>query len=512
MRDRLIAGAMVPAPLVDRAQKFRRWYRAKVLEMFKSVDVIIAPATPCVAPKLGQVNFVLDGVELPVRANIGIHTQPISFIGLPVVAVPVPLEPMPIGVQIIAAPWREDIALRVAHALERMGVAAAPRAERIIAMEVDLPDVLAEVTAQFARYEKALVSNDVAVLDELFRNDSRTLRYGIGENLYGYDAIMAFRAARSPVGLMRRTDKTVITTYGRDTAVASTLFYRDAWGGARSGGRCRPGCGFPRAGGSSPPMSASSTTRSPNGSEAMSLDDLPTRVRRPARDAEPVVRRVDRASPHRDKITRAEELRLQLADEIVRGALAPGAALDETDIARRFNVSRTPVREALRQLAASGLIDARAHRGAVVARPSLERLTGMFEAMAELEALCAGLAAERMPAAERQRLEAIHEELRVLSHAGNPDRFHEVNERFHNAIYAGSQNGYIAEMTLATRVRVQPFRRAQFRNLGRLAKSHAEHDRVVVAIMRGDKTGAAAAMRAHIELVRGEYELYAVSV
>ena len=125
-RDRLIAGAMVPASLVDRAQKFRRWYRAQVLELFKSVDVIIAPATPCVAPKLGQVMFNLDGADLPVRANIGIHTQPISFIGLPVVAVPVPLEPMPIGVQIIAAPWREDIALRVAYALEKAGVAAAP--------------------------------------------------------------------------------------------------------------------------------------------------------------------------------------------------------------------------------------------------------------------------------------------------------------------------------------------------------------------------------------------------
>lgn len=127
VRDRLIAGAMVPAPLVDRAQKFRRWYRAQVMEIFRSVDVIIAPATPCVAPKLGQVSFVLDGVELPVRANIGVHTQPISFIGLPVVAVPVPLEPMPIGVQIIAAPWREDVALRVAYALERMGVALAPQ-------------------------------------------------------------------------------------------------------------------------------------------------------------------------------------------------------------------------------------------------------------------------------------------------------------------------------------------------------------------------------------------------
>src|SRR4051794_34969189 len=127
VRDRLIAGAMIPAPFVDRAQKFRRWYRARVLELFKSVDAIIAPATPCVAPKIGQQTFVLEGVELPVRANIGIHTQPISFIGLPVVAAPVPLGPMPIGVQIIAAPWREDIALRVAHALERMGVAAAPR-------------------------------------------------------------------------------------------------------------------------------------------------------------------------------------------------------------------------------------------------------------------------------------------------------------------------------------------------------------------------------------------------
>jgi len=95
-------------------------------------------------------------------------------------------------------------------------------------MDIDLPDVLAEVTAQFARYEKALVSNDVTVRDELFRSDPRTLRYGVGENLYGYEEIMAFRAARSPIGLGRRTDKTVITTYGRDAAVASTLFYRDS--------------------------------------------------------------------------------------------------------------------------------------------------------------------------------------------------------------------------------------------------------------------------------------------
>ena len=92
-----------------------------------SVDVILAPATPCAAPKIGQQTFVLDGVEMPLRPNIGIYTQPISFIGLPVVAAPVPLQPLPIGVQIIAAPWREDVALRVAHALEQAGVAQAPR-------------------------------------------------------------------------------------------------------------------------------------------------------------------------------------------------------------------------------------------------------------------------------------------------------------------------------------------------------------------------------------------------
>ena len=103
--------------------------------------------------------------------------------------------------------------------------------------------------------------------------------------------------------------------------------------------------------------------------------------------------------------TLAEELRLQLADEIVRGTLEPGAALDEMELARRFRVSRTPVREAIRQLTASGLIEARAHRAAVVARPSEERLIGMFEAMAELEALCAGFAAERMTGTERRALE-----------------------------------------------------------------------------------------------------------
>ncbi len=127
VRDRLIAGAMTPASLTVKAQKFRRWYREEVLKLFAEVDAILAPATPCTAPLIGQQTFMLDDVELPVRGNLGLYTQPISFIGLPVVAVPVPLAPLPIAVQIITAPWREDVALRIAHALEAQGVVAAPR-------------------------------------------------------------------------------------------------------------------------------------------------------------------------------------------------------------------------------------------------------------------------------------------------------------------------------------------------------------------------------------------------
>jgi aspartyl-tRNA(Asn)/glutamyl-tRNA(Gln) amidotransferase subunit A len=125
VRDRLIAGAMAPAALPVEAQKFRRWYRGEVLKLFDKVDAILAPATPCTAPLLGQQTFMHGDVELPVRANLGLYTQPISFIGLPVVAVPIPMDPLPIGVQILAAPWREDVALRLAHALEVKGIAAA---------------------------------------------------------------------------------------------------------------------------------------------------------------------------------------------------------------------------------------------------------------------------------------------------------------------------------------------------------------------------------------------------
>ncbi len=126
-RDRLIAGTMIPAHWVVRAQKFRRWHHDAVIRLFDDVDIILAPSTPVKAPRIGQKTMVLDGVEMAARANIGMFTQPISFIGLPVVGVPVWVGDgkLPIGVQIIAAPWREDLALRVARWLEVNGIVSA---------------------------------------------------------------------------------------------------------------------------------------------------------------------------------------------------------------------------------------------------------------------------------------------------------------------------------------------------------------------------------------------------
>jgi aspartyl-tRNA(Asn)/glutamyl-tRNA(Gln) amidotransferase subunit A len=128
VRDRLLSGAMVPAQWVIEAQRFRSWFRDAMRKVFAEVDVILAPATPFPAPKSGTRTVVIDGVTLPMRPNIGIFAQPISFVGLPVVAVPVWRDGarLPIGVQVVAPAWREDVALRVAHHLERAGVVAAP--------------------------------------------------------------------------------------------------------------------------------------------------------------------------------------------------------------------------------------------------------------------------------------------------------------------------------------------------------------------------------------------------
>jgi len=206
--------------------------------------------------------------------------------------------------------------------------------------------------------------------------------------------------------------------------------------------------------------------------------------------------------------TRTEDLRLQLADDIVRGIFPPGHPLDEAGLATRYGVSRTPVREALRQLAASGLVEIRPHRGAIVTRPSETRLLEMFLVMAELEGLCAGLAAEAMTILERRELDRLHRSLAELVSAGDPARYALANERFHSAVYAGAHNGYLAELTLSTRARLAPFRRAQFRQSGRLADSFDEHDRIVRAILAGDRDLATREMRDHIGTVKEAFDRY----
>lgn len=206
------------------------------------------------------------------------------------------------------------------------------------------------------------------------------------------------------------------------------------------------------------------------------------------------------------KRTSAEEIRRVLAGRIISGTLAPGVGLDETLLASEFAVSRTPVREALRQLAASGLVDQKPHAKALVAKPDTAALAGMFEVMGYLEALCAGLSAAMMTAREREMLDTMHQEMARIVRDGDATRYAEANDAFHAAIYDGAHNGYLNEITRSTRQRLQPFRRAQFGTMGRLAKSHAEHGDVVEAILRADRTAAEVAMRKHISIVETAYQ------
>jgi DNA-binding GntR family transcriptional regulator len=198
------------------------------------------------------------------------------------------------------------------------------------------------------------------------------------------------------------------------------------------------------------------------------------------------------------RTTLADDLRRQLADDIVAGRLLPGVRLDEQELATRFGVSRTPVREALRQLAAEGLAEARPRRGVVVSFPTPERLAEMFEVMAELEAACARFAALRMTVQERRSLDALHVEGAGLVRLSDLLGYEALNLEFHQAIYRGSHNVFLEQTALSVRSRLMPFRRAQFRVLGRLASSHAEHALVVEAIQRGDGECAYRAMRAHM--------------
>lgn len=207
--------------------------------------------------------------------------------------------------------------------------------------------------------------------------------------------------------------------------------------------------------------------------------------------------------------TRAEEVRQRLSDDIAEGKLLPGMPIDETEIASLYGVSRTPVREAIRDLAAIGLVETRPHRSAVVSRPSPERLRDMFDVMAELEAMCAASAARRMKPAERDSLVAVHRQMAEVVRDNDLERYRTINEQFHAGIYAGSYNAYLVELTTQTRKRLSPFRRAQFLLPGRLARSYVEHEEILTAILQADASGAAAAMRRHILVVEHNYERFA---
>ena len=200
----------------------------------------------------------------------------------------------------------------------------------------------------------------------------------------------------------------------------------------------------------------------------------------------------------------------KLAEEIehlvLNGELRPGAKLDEQVLADRFAVSRTPVREALRRLASTGLIELKPNKGAFVALMTSERLEEMFIAMAELEATCARLAAMSMAPVERRSLQRLHESMGELARREEVEAFVDANDAFHNLIYRGAHNGPLEEMTLGLRRRLAPYRRSQFRAQGRLERSQQEHDAVVKAILVGDPARAHASMLHHVDQVEASFE------
>jgi DNA-binding GntR family transcriptional regulator len=207
--------------------------------------------------------------------------------------------------------------------------------------------------------------------------------------------------------------------------------------------------------------------------------------------------------------TSTEDIRRQLSDRIIGGLLSPGCVLDESQLAAEFEVSRTPIREALKLLAASGLVEQKPHSRTIVARPDHAALAGMFELMGHLEALSASYCAQRMTATERNSLDRMHRDMAAIVSTGDRLAYIKANEAFHNAIYCGAHNAYLEDVTRKTRQRLQPFRRAQFSTLGRLAKSHAEHGQVVEAILRGNSSDAEMFMHAHITLVEDAWNEFA---
>ncbi|MFO1204901.1 MAG: GntR family transcriptional regulator [Burkholderiales bacterium] len=200
---------------------------------------------------------------------------------------------------------------------------------------------------------------------------------------------------------------------------------------------------------------------------------------------------------------RSEELREVIEERIATGVCAPGSRLDESELAQEFGVSRTPVREALIQLASGGLIEMRPRRGAVVAQIDPQRLVEMFEVMAELEAMCGRLAARRITPEEEVALKAAHAAGENALNAGNPDTYYYLNESFHQLICQASHNGFLAEQAAALRRRLRPYRRLQLRVRDRMRSSFSEHDGIVAAIVDGDGDRAAELLRLHVT-VQGE--------
>ena len=205
-------------------------------------------------------------------------------------------------------------------------------------------------------------------------------------------------------------------------------------------------------------------------------------------------------------VTTVDKLANAMAEAILSGEFAPGYRLDEQLLAQRYEVSRTPVREALRQLATTGLIEIRPRRGAIVTKVTPRQLEELFVAMGELEATCARLAAMSMSPTERRRLQALHDRMGNPARQQDAEAFADDNHLLHTMIYAGAHNSVIEELAVGLRRRLSPFRRAQFQLEGRPPRSHAEHDEVVSAIIRGDANAAHAAMLHHVTLVEQSYE------
>ena len=194
----------------------------------------------------------------------------------------------------------------------------------------------------------------------------------------------------------------------------------------------------------------------------------------------------------------SDRIRNALTDAISSGELAPGTTLDEQQLADRYGASRTPVREALRQLATSGMVEVRPRRGVIVRHVTAEEVMDMFEAMAEIEAVCVRLATYRITPLERSRLLRIHEASEAAVEAGDVDAYDALNREFHEAIYRAAHNDFLADQAIAVRTRLNAFRRMQLRQDRRLVTSRAEHDAVMRAIAEGDGDEAARRMRAHM--------------